>query len=329
MKKLRFIFPLLSLLLVGALLLPLVGCGAGSSGSSSADSSEMSSSETSSEASSSNTSSDTEPVSVDKSFRKSQTDLAVKLFQRSYREDTKKNTLLSPLSISMALSMTANGADGRTKTELEQLLGGGVSLSDLNRSLLAYTQSLPNGEGYKFHMANSIWLRDDDRLSISEDFLKTNQDLFDAQVYQKPFNDSTAQEINGWVKEHTDGMIEKIIDRINPDEIMYLINALAFDAEWAEPYEKDMATDDTFTSIEGKKQDVKMMHSSEWTYLSDDSATGFVKPYKDGTYSFAALLPNEGVSLVENAAHLGLPVPEKLKDVLEQLHDRAEKGGGE
>ena len=40
-------------------------------------------------------------------------------------------------------------------------------------------------------------------------------------------------------------------------------------------------------------------------------------------------LSNEGVSLVENAAHLGLPIPEKLKAVLEQLHDRAEKGGDE
>ena len=306
MKKLRYLFPLLSLLLIGALLLPLVGCAGGSSDSSEPASSDNTSSEvTSSENPSSDTSStNTEPVSVDDAFRKSQTDLAVKLFRRSYQNDTKRNTLLSPLSVSMALSMTANGAGGQTKTELEQLLGGGVSLEELNQSLLAYTKSLPDGEGYKFHLANSIWLRDDDRLSISEDFLKANQDLFDAQVYQKPFDDSTAQEINSWVKEHTDGMIEKIINQINPDEIMYLINALAFDAEWAEPYEKDAATDDTFTSIDGKKQDVKMMHSTEWTYLSDDNATGFIKPYKNGTYSFAALLPNEGISLEDYIASL-------------------------
>ena len=78
---------------------------------------------------------------------------------------------------------------------------------------------------------------------------------------------------------------------------MYLINAIAFEGEWAQPYEEFCIREGTFTTISGAEQTVSMMHGEEFTYLNDGRATGFVKPYKGGKYSFAVLLPNEGEDL--------------------------------
>lgn len=77
---------------------------------------------------------------------------------------------------------------------------------------------------------------------------------------------------------------------------MYLINTVLFDAEWQNVYFENQIRDGFFTTADGKRRNVTMMHSEETNFIDDGKATGFIKPYKDG-YSFAALLPNEGVSL--------------------------------
>ena len=79
--------------------------------------------------------------------------------------------------------------------------------------------------------------------------------------------------------------------------MLFLINALAFDGKWQTPYEPEQVTDGTFTAADGSERAVTMMQSSETEYLDDGQATGFIKYYKEGGYAFAALLPNEGVSI--------------------------------
>ncbi len=88
-------------------------------------------------------------------------------------------------------------------------------------------------------------------------------------------------------------MIPKILEKIEDNSVMYLINAIAFDAKWQSPYEKEDVEAGTFTSENGTQQTVDMMYSTEAYYLEDDSTTGFIRPYEDG-YSFVALLPKEG-----------------------------------
>ena len=78
---------------------------------------------------------------------------------------------------------------------------------------------------------------------------------------------------------------------------MYLLNALSFDAEWRSVYKESQVRDGVFTAQDGSEQTAAFMHSIEYEYLEDDSASGFVKYYADGKYAFAALLPNEGVSI--------------------------------
>ena len=222
-------------------------------------------------------------------------DFGVRLFQTTMEEGT--NTLISPLSVLYALAMTANGADGETLAQMEQVLG--MDAENLNSFMLAYMDQLPKGKAYKMSLANSIWFKDDPRFEVKESFLQTNADYYDASIYKAAFDQGTLNDINAWVKKHTDGMIPEILDKIPEDAIMYLVNALAFEAEWDEIYEKTQVWGGDFTTEDGTRQDVEMMHSQENAYLEDDLATGFIKYYKGRKYAFAALLPNEGVSVSE------------------------------
>ena len=223
------------------------------------------------------------------------TDFAVRLFQASVEEG--KNTLISPLSVLSALAMTANGAKGETLSQMEAVLG--MSTDKLNDYFSSYMKALPQGDKYKLNLANSIWFRDDERFTVNDDFLQINANYFDADIYKIPFENKAVKDINNWVKEKTDGMIPEILDEIKKDDIMYLVNALAFEAEWSNIYTRDDVRRGTFTTEDGKKQEAEYMHGTEHIYLQDDHATGFVKYYKEGKYAFVALLPNEGVSVEE------------------------------
>ena len=242
---------------------------------------------------------------ADDAFAQSQMRLAVELFQSSVLESKDENVLISPLSIQLALAMTANGADGDTKAEMEALLGGEISLEDLNEYLYSYVNNLPSAEKYKLQIANSIWFRDDEgRLQVEKDFLQKNADYYGAQAYKTAFDDQTLKDINNWVKNHTDGMIDSILDQIDEDAVMYLINALVFDAEWQHVYDKSDVYKGKFTNIGGTEKQVDMMHSEETVYLQDENAIGFMKPYSGSKYNFAVLLPNEGVDIYEYIAGL-------------------------
>lgn len=242
---------------------------------------------------------------ADDAFAQSQMRLAVDLFQASVLESKDENVLISPLSIQLALAMTANGADGDTKAEMEALLGGEISLEDLNEYLYSYVNNLPSAEKYKLQIANSIWFRDNEgRLQVEKDFLQKNADYYGAQAYKAAFDDQTMKDINNWVKDHTDGMIDSILDQIDEDAVMYLINALVFDAEWQHVYDKSDVYKGKFTNIDGAEKQVDMMHSEETVYLQDENATGFMKPYSGSKYNFAVLLPNEGVDIYEYIAGL-------------------------
>lgn len=225
---------------------------------------------------------------------------AVNLFQNSVVPN--ENILVSPLSVLCALAMTANGAKGETLAQMEDVFG--LSVPELNDYLHAYLEYLPSGDKYKVSVADSIWFKDDESLKVEPGFLQTNADYYDASIYKAAFDNTTLKDINAWVKDNTDGMIENILDKIPDEAVMYLINALAFDAEWEHIYREDQVRDGTFTTEAGETRDVEMMYSTESRYLDDGSATGFLKYYAGRKYAFAALLPNEGVSVADYIASL-------------------------
>ena len=241
-------------------------------------------------------------------------DFGVRLFKTSMEEG--KNTLISPLSVLYALAMTTNGAEGETLVQMEQVLG--MDIDNLNSYMLAYLDLLPESKDFKMSLANSIWFKDDPDFIVEQSFLQTNADYYGAGAYKAAFDEGTRNDINNWVKEHTDGMIPEIIDEIPDEAIMYLVNALAFDAKWADEYEEHQIREGRFTMEDGTRQDVDMMHSEEYTYLEDDLATGFIKYYKDRKYAFVAMLPNDGVTVSQYVNSL---TGEHLRDLLNNPED--------
>ena len=119
-------------------------------------------------------------------------DFALKLFKKCYEGE---NTLISPLSVFTALSMTANGADSETLRQMEEVLG--LSSDNLNVYLYSYLKNLPQGETYKLSIANSIWFKDS-ALNVKPEFLQTNANWYSAQAYAAPFDSTTIQDINNW-----------------------------------------------------------------------------------------------------------------------------------
>lgn len=227
-----------------------------------------------------------------------------------------ENVLISPTSVLTALAMTANGAENDTLDQMEAVFG--IEIEPLRDYMKSYIENLPNKDKYKLHMANSIWIKDDENFTVNEEFIKSSEACFKAEVYEKEFNQKTLKEINKWVKKNTDGMIEESLNEIPQDAVMYLINALAFDAEWAEIYETTQVRDGKFTLSNGMQQDVEYMYSDENVYLEDEKATGFLKYYRDHKYAFAAILPNEEVGLTEYVAQMS---GESLKSLLDNAQE--------
>ncbi len=241
-------------------------------------------------------------------------DFAISVFRETLQGDD--NTLISPLSLYLALAMTANGADGQTKEQMESVLG--ADIDDLNRYLYTLVNSLPQEKKNQLHIANSIWFKDSPDFKANEDFLQANADYYGAGAFKSAFDEQTAKDINRWVKQNTDGMIDDVLDEIPSEAVMYLVNALSFEAEWNTKYEKDQIEKGFFTSADGEKENADFMYQTLHSYLETDNASGFMKHYENGNYAFAALLPNENLSLSEFVSTLD---GEKLQSILNNEQD--------
>lgn len=230
-------------------------------------------------------------------FIQNTADFSIELFQKSFQEKEKENVMISPLSALLALSMTANGADNETLSEMESVLGGELGIEEINQNLNSFVTGLYNGEKTKLFTADSIWIRNDiDDFIINPAFLETNKKYYYADAYAKPFNQQTLQEMNQWISEKTEGMFQDTISEISPDTVMYLFNTMIFEGEWQDIYYDNQVGQGTFTDCDGNEQEAVMMYSTERLYLNTENAKGFIKPYENG-YSFAALLPDEGVDI--------------------------------
>ena len=265
-----------------------------------------------------------EDKAVDDAFVKSQYDLTAKLMKEISFSDTEHdNILLSPLSIASVLAMAGNGADGETRAELEKLLGGSISMEDLNEYYHNYLANLPSSDKARLNIANSIWHNEapqtsdensqDGILRIRDDYLQTVKDYYpNMDVFKAPFTDSTMGEINSWISDKTDDMIQNMLKRMDPNAVTYLVNALAFDAEWETAWKGTYVTDFGTDS----KQKVTMMSGSADYYISDEYAEGFVKPYAGGTYSFVGILPRASKS-VTLSDYIGMMDADSLGKIMD------------
>ena len=240
------------------------------------------------------------------------TTFGVDLFQNTLKAaKAGENVLVSPMSAWTVLCMVEAGAFGETKQQMQEVLA--ITEGDYLTYAKKFTFLLPEQDECKVHMANGIWYKNVPDLHVSDYFLQYNKTFFDAAAYKAPFDDSTLQSINNWVSENTDGMIPGILEEIKPEDVIYLVNALSFDAKWSRIYNETDIWKDTFTTETGEETPVTMMHSDETMYLEDENTTGFIKYYGDGQYAFVALLPKEGMSVAEYAESL---TAESLRSLL-------------
>ena len=266
---------------------------------------------------------ETESLSVnstepDAEFLSAQTDFALTLMNQTAAERGGENILISPYSVMQALAMTANGAGGNTRAEMEQTLGG-IPADALNQYLYAQRTALNDTAADVLKTANSIWFRHDaDRIQVKPEFLQRVAGYYGADAFAAPFDRQTTDDINNWCRKQTNGMIPVLLSEPIPEEaVMYLINAVCFDAKWAHAYEAEPKPLD-FTAADGTVQQAQMMYSEESCYLEDAHATGFMRYYKGGQFAFAALLPEEGMTPESYLAQLS---PENLRDVLVNAED--------
>ena len=233
--------------------------------------------------------------------------------------EDRENVLISPLSVETAMLLAANGASGNTLEEFRAVFGGEMSFEDLRDAASTYILNLPSTDKTKFHLANSVWI--EENLRVREEFIRENREKFGAEVCQIPFNRDAVDAMNAWVEKNTDGQIDRIIDEVDPANMLYLINALSFDGEWQKIYESAQVEPAEFTGEDGQKINVTGLYSQENIYITNEICDGFIKPYADGNYSFAAFLPKEGVSVQDFVRNLDgrklllLPATAKAQEV--------------
>ena len=226
---------------------------------------------------------------VSDEFRKAAADFALKLLNESRSEYEGDALLVSPLSALLALAMTANGAEGETLAEMEKVLGGGMSIEELNKQLFNYSASLSSTDDAKFNLANAVWVTSSPTFSINRNFVSAIENTYDADIIAADLP-SAIPAINNWAKEETFGMIPSILKEgdLDRDTIMVLLNALAFDALWQQQPSDSACFDGNFTTVNGNVQTAKFMWAEANGYIEGKNEVG-------GKYAFVALLPEGNV----------------------------------
>lgn len=216
------------------------------------------------------------------------------IFRRTVSWETEKeNMMISPLSISMALAMTLNGAQGSTYDEMQQALYlSEMETEEINEAFRSLTELLVTVDPQvTIRIANSIWYKNG--LPVEEAFLDAMREFFDARVEGLDFDDPASVDIiNNWVNENTDGLIEEIIEEIEPQMVMFLINALYFKGDWLRPFDVEDTRKADFHLENGETSEVDMMHQEGRfaLHFSDEVMMAEI-PYGDSLFTMSLLMP--------------------------------------
>ena len=208
-------------------------------------------------------------------------------------EDKNINLAVSPYSAGVALSMLAEGAQGQTRVEFDKALN----------DCLFKAEDLGGNDTITVNSVNSLWIDDD--FSIRNRYVNLMQKDFDALATTLSFSDpSTVKAINDWCAEHTNGKITEIIDKLSPNDVMVLVNALYFNAPWLNPFEPHLTSDAQFNGSV-KTSDVKMMSRKAYMNYAEYMGCQLVElPYEGGRYAMYVLLPPQDMYINELIGYL-------------------------
>lgn len=235
-----------------------------------------------------------EPITLTKaeqSINKASNQFGIDVYHKLYSGD---DILISPLSLSLALSMTTNGAAGTTAEGMLSTLGfGGQSIDDMNGYYQKMVKALLEADPKTtFEVANSIWA--DERIGVKKSFTEATEKYYSSEVFPADFSTmATVNKVNSWVSEKTHGKIRSIMDAPNKDLVMALINALYFNGKWAFEFDGKIKKED-FTTLKGSKSKVDMMTAKVKSYSEYDGFSMVRLPYGNGAFSLDVILPPKG-----------------------------------
>ncbi len=216
-------------------------------------------------------------------------------------ETKKENWMISPLSVTIALAMTYNGANGETKKAMEKTLKfKGIDINEINANLKDLIEKLTSvDKRVELDIANSIWYRQN--FTVIPDFIKVNKDFYDAEVSELDFSSPAAKDIiNKWVADKTDDKIETIIKEIDGSVIMYLINAIYFKGEWKYSFNPKDNYKGTFYCKDGSNKSTEMMKlKANFRHFGNKDISLLEMPYGQGNWVIDMVIPNNNKSIEE------------------------------
>jgi len=227
-------------------------------------------------------------------FNDRQTQYAFDLLDRILQDGSGENVFISPLSISLALAMTYNGAEAETKKAMAEALHlEKLSLESVNDHFSSLRRQLGAADSLvKLNIANSIWYREG--IDFKDTFFVTTEEKYAAEIHPL----STVEAVNGWVSEKTKNKIKSIIDRINPQDIMLLINAIYFKGNWTSKFEPDLTREHDFTLLDGTvKRHPLMSQAGEFHYFENELFQAISLPYGNRQLRMLVFLPSESTGL--------------------------------
>ena len=249
------------------------------------------------------------PGFTDNALSEANAKFGFKLLTELYNQDLNKNVFISPLSISIALTMTYNGARGATKQAMAKTLEiEGMDLGAVNQANAELREILKSADPQiELAIANSIWLRNTFD-EVNPDFLDRNDRFFGAEIASLDFDDpQTVEAINQWVNTNTQGKIKEILGEIEEHEVMFLINAIYFKGGWKGKFDASKTQDGVFHLIDGSEKQVPMMfHTCNYSYLEGGDFRAIGLPYGEGRMSMYIFLPEPFSDLDEFLADLNV-----------------------
>jgi serpin B len=210
-------------------------------------------------------------------------------------QDETKNTMISPVSVALALAMTYNGAAGETQEAMEKTLHlSGLSPNQINESYKSLMESLLSvDKKVTMKIANSIWYRQE--FQVEQDFIEVNKKYYGAEVSPLDFDKPESVDIiNDWVAEKTNDKIPKIVEKIDPLDVMFLINALYFNGKWKYQFDEEKTNEEPFYLQDGSEVKTDMMVTeTDLRYHRNDLFQAVELPYGRGNYSMVCFLPTK------------------------------------
>ena len=199
--------------------------------------------------------------------------------------DPQSNIVVSPYSAGAVLSMLEAGAEGETKVELDNALNGAVYGKE----------ELGGGENTIVESSNAVWISDN--FSVRNRYVSHLENDFGAFIDTQNFSSPDAADvINGWCAEKTSGKISRIIDRVSPDMVMLLVNAIYFNAPWAVAFDSEVTRDGVFHGLGGDASVPMMARKAMFKFAEYQGAKMIEIPYEGGRYAMYVVLPPSGMS---------------------------------